>query len=593
MTKDKNKKSADKESASFFKELGQFMKPYRGGYTASVLLSLFSVAAGIISYGFTGAVAGMLFRKNPSFEKALFLIAMVVVCKLLHTVILNLSTWISHKATYKTLADIRFALTEKMINLPMGYFEEKGTGRLKAMLVDHVEGMEKTLAHMLPEMTANFLGPAACIIWMFFLDWRLALAMLIWICLGFSVTGGLMKGYEEKYAGQIKRFKGMNQAIVEFVNGIEVIKNFGRSDVAYKKFSDAVYEHAEYNLNWQKESQVYSALGMAIAPFSLFPVLMLGLVLFNRGSVTPETLFMFIILSFGIFGPLMNTMSYFDQLAAMGTNAKEIRDVLDYPELKRAGSSVSGKSGLKDNIGKDIEFSDVSFSYDGEHDAVSDISFKVPEGTMLALAGPSGSGKSTIAKLLGGFWDADKGDIKIGGRSICEYSQEQLNSLIAYVDQETFLFDESILDNIRIGCPEKTREQVIKAATDAGCDQFISALPDGYDTMAGVAGGRLSGGEKQRIAIARAMMKDAPIMILDEATASADPENEASIQKALSAAAKNKTLIVIAHHLDTIVSAQQIAYVEEGKIRAIGSHETLLKESEDYRKMWELSGGDR
>ena len=279
----------------------------------------------------------------------------------------------------------------------------------------------------------------------------------------------------------------------------------------------------------------------------------------------------------------MNAMNYFDQLAGMGTNAKEIKDVLDYPELKR-GEKQEGK-------GADVQFEKVTFSYgsDKENPTIKEISFSVPQGTMLALVGPSGSGKSTIAKLLAGYWDPDSGKIMIGGEAISEYSQEALNNQIAYVDQETFLFDNTILENIRMGRPSATDEEVKDAAKRAGCHEFIEALPEGYHTLAGSAGGRLSGGERQRIAIARAMMKNAPIMILDEATASSDPENEAAIQVALSAAAKDKTLIVVAHRLATIMHAEQIAFIKDGQIEQIGTHGELLDRCPEYNKMWKLA----
>lgn len=576
------KNNEQTQSASFFKELGGFMKPYMGKYGLSIVISILGVAAGIASYVFVGMIAATLFSGAMEWEMIIRLALAAIACKLLHAVFVNVSTWISHKAAYFTLKDIRNVLAGKLMSLPMGYFEENGSGRLKTMLVDNIEGMEKTLAHMLPEMTANLLGPIALMVWMFFIDWRLALCVVVWIIIGFSVTCGMMKNYEEKYAGQIAAAKGMNQAVVEYVGGMEVIKNFGRADECYKKYEDAVYGHAAYNVGWQTETQVYSSLGMAIAPFSLFPVLIAGLIFFENGTLEASTLFLMIILTFGIFGPLMNAMMYFDQLAQMGTNAKEIRAVLEYPELKRGNNKVMKKA--------DIEMSHVAFSYGkGTETVLEDISVKVPAGSMLALVGPSGSGKSTIAKLLAGYWDAVSGDILIGGKSISEYSQDGLNQQIAYVDQETFLFDESIMNNIRMGCPTATDEEVMEAAKRAGCDEFIRALPDGYDTRAGMAGARLSGGERQRIAIARAMMKNAPIMILDEATASSDPENEAHIQAALSAAAKDKTLIVVAHRLSTIMHAEQIAFVKDGRIDAIGTHEQLLHSCPEYKEMWTLT----
>lgn len=575
--------NSDNKQPSFFGELGSFMKPYGTQYGLSVAVSVAAVASGLAAYAFAGIIAGKLFSGNAEIRSLMIYAVLSAVCRLLNGVLINTSTWISHHAAYHTLSDIRKALIEKLVCLPMGYFEENGSGRLKAMLTDHIEGMERTLAHMLPELTANLLAPAAMMIWSFFVDWRLALCILIWIIIGFSATGGMMKNYAEKYAGQIAAMKSMNQAVTEYVGGIEVIKNFGRADECYGKFKEAVYGHAEYNINWQKETQIYSSLGMAIAPFSVFPVLIAGVIFYNNVTLAPETFFMMILLSLGIFRPLMQAMSYFDQLAQMGTNAKEIKDILNYSELKRGNEEISGA---------DIELSDVTFSYSGEEEPAADhISVKVPSGTMLALVGPSGSGKSTAAKLIAGYWDADGGNIFIGGKSISEISQQSLNKNIAYVDQDTFLFDTSIMENIRMGDPSASDDEVIKAAKAAGCDDFIRALPQGYMTTAGAAGGRLSGGERQRIAIARAMMKNAPIMILDEATASSDPENEASIQTALSAAARGRTLVVIAHRLSTVMNAEQIAYVKNGRIEAVGTHTELLEKCPDYAKQWALSEG--
>ena len=240
-----------KESASFFHELGGFMKPYTGLYAASVALSILGVIVQLMGFGFAGLVAVAMFEGQR--EHILLLTLGAIGCRLLYSILLNTSTWLSHRAAYPTLRDIRQALSKKMLQLPLGYFEEQGSGRLKTMLAERVEGMEKTLAHMLPELTANLLGPLAMLIWLFILDWRLALCGLIWVALGFSVTAGMMAGYEEKYAGQIAAAKTMNQAVVEYIGGIEVIKNFGQAEKSSQKFQDAIYGHAKYNINWFKE----------------------------------------------------------------------------------------------------------------------------------------------------------------------------------------------------------------------------------------------------------------------------------------------------------------------------------------------------
>ena len=593
----KTEEGTRRESASFFKELGGFMRPYSGVYYSSVIISVLSVFLNIGGYILAGKIVVELFESVVAWNQIVKIGIILALCKLGSGMTMNLSTWLSHQAAFNTLRDIRTAFTKKMLRLPLGYFEENGSGRLKTMLVDNVEGIEKTLAHMLPEMTGNLAGPVFLIIWMFFIDWRVALTMVVWILLGFSVTMGMMRGYSQKFRGQLQASKSMNQAIVEFVNGIEVIKNFGRTKESYRKYTEAIKGHADYNVNWMRETQVYSSLGMAIAPFSIFPVLISGLIFWSDGSLKTPMFFLMMILSFGIFAPLMTALTYIDQAAQMGTYAKEIRDVLNYPELKR-GENIEFNN-------NDIEFKNVSFSYGkskcgklddrigkSEKKAADNVSFRIKEGSMMAFVGPSGGGKSTLGKLLAGFWDPDEGSITIGGNDMREYTQEALNERIAFVDQDTFLFDKTIRDNIRLGRPDATDDEVEEAAKRAGCHEFISKLPKGYETMAGSAGGSLSGGERQRITIVRAMMKNAPIMILDEATSSSDPENEASIQEALSVAAKGKTLIVIAHRLMTVKNADKIAYIENGRIKQIGTHEELMLSCEDYRKMWELSEED-
>ena len=578
-----NDKIQRNQSASFFKELGRFMKPYKFRYAASVVISIIGVVCELAVFVFIGKLIGLVFDGKHSFKDLIPLVVAIATSKILRILLLNLSTWISHHAAYDTLHDIRSSIADKMLKLPLGYFETNGSGRLKTMLVDRIEGIEITLAHLLPEMTANLLIPASMIGMMFFIDWRLALCILIWILVGFLISCGMMIGYEKKYMGQISAAKSMNQAVVEYIGGIDVIKTFNQSDVSYQKYKNAVCHHAEYNVDWTKETQIFASFASGVAPYSIFPMLIMGLNLWNNGTIEASTLFFFIIVALGIYSPIIKATGFFDQVAKMGTTAKEIREVLDYPALKRMNKASATKEA-------DIEFSDIEFSYEENGDKVLDgVSLKVPSGTMLALVGASGSGKSTIAKLLAGYWDATSGEIRIGGNLISDYSQEELNNMIAYVDQETFLFDMDIIDNIRVGKPEASDEEVIRIAELAGCDTFICNLPDGYHTQAGEAGGKLSGGERQRIAIARAMMKDAPVVILDEATASTDPENETSIQNALSIASSGKTLVVVAHRLSTIVSAEQIAFIKNGKVYMTGSHDELLRKCPEYAEMWNLT----
>ena len=578
------KKEPKTEKTSFFKALGQYISPYRGQFALSIIVSLLAVLCGLAVYGVIGILCGKLSTGEKDLALLLPLIGMAGLCKILNAVLLNVSTCISHKAAFKTLRDIRLALSHKLMRLPLGYFEKKGSGRLKTILVDRVEEVEKTLAHFLPEMTANLCVPVGLIIWMFFIDFRLALCVLLWIIIGLAASSGMMKDYDKKFAGQIAAGKNMNQAVVEYVGGIEVIKTFNQTEASYEKYANAVKHHASYSVDWMKSTQIYSSLSYSIAPVSIFGVLIFGLIFYGNGTLEPSVLFLFMIISLGIFGPISKASSYMDQLASMGVVAGEIKDILNAPELERSEQAAPTFSSF------DIMLDHITFSYEkGTKPAVKNVSATIAQNTMFALVGPSGSGKSTIAKLLAGYWDTDHWVITIGGIPIKEMSIEQLNSLIAYVDQDTYLYEMNIMENIRIACPKATDEEVIKACKKTGCHDFISKLPNGYFTQAGVAGNRLSGGEKQRIAIARAMMKDAPIMILDEATASSDPENEVAIQEALAAVSKNKTLIVVAHKLKTIMNADKIAFVENGQILCSGTHEAMLKSCMGYKKLWDIS----
>ena len=553
----------------------------------SIILSFIAVLCGLASYGFIGVLCGLIFDNETQTNILFLIIGVAAVCKILNAVLLNLSTDISHKAAFYILKDIRFALSKKMMKLPLGFFEKNGSGRLKTVIVDRVEEIEKTLAHFLPEMTANLCVPVGLIIWMFFIDYRLALCVLVWIVIGLAVSGGMMKNYNEKYEGQVDAGKNMNQAVVEYVGGIEVIKIFNQTDGSYEKYSKAIEHYASYCLDWMKSTQIFASLSYSIAPVSIFGVLILGLIFYGNGSLDIADFFLFMIISLGIFDPIIKASLYTDQLSQMENITKEIKEILDYPELKRRNQGESLLNGYE------IELNNISFSYDNSDKlAIKNVSATIPQKSMFALVGASGSGKSTIAKLIAGYFDVSSGEIKIGGVKLTDISAEQLNKSIAYVDQDTYLFEMSIMENIKIANMSATDSEVIDVCKKLGCHDFISKLPNKYKAQAGVAGNRLSGGEKQRIAIARAMMKDAPIMILDEATASSDPENEVAIQEALTVASKDKTLIVVAHKLQTIKNAGQIAFVKDGEITHIGTHEELLLNCPGYKKSWEISNMD-
>ncbi|WP_237036027.1 ABC transporter ATP-binding protein [Mediannikoviicoccus vaginalis] len=569
-----------KKEPNFFKEMDSFIKPYKKRYILSVMLSMLSVLCELLSYAFVGILAGYIFKGFHG-NNMIYVLIFTIICKISGVLLSNISTLISHKAAYLTLKDLRYAICDKFVRLPMGYFDMNPSGTLKTILVDRVEDIEKTLAHLLPEMTANLLIPIAMIVWMLAVNIKLTGIIFLWVIFGLSIGMLMMIGYKKKYEGQVQAQKNMNQAVIEYVKGIDVIKTFNMEDSSYAKYKNAVIRHAEYAINWMKSSQIYASLSYSIAPVSIFPTIVVGLIFFNNGFLTEQSLFLFMMISLGIFKPIVKASSYVDQLAQMGTVTKEIKGILDYPELKR-----SENSNVKEKMTYDIAFENLQFSYDGTKNDVDDVNLTIKEKTMTAIIGTSGSGKSTLMKLLAGFWDFEKGKIKIGGIEVKDLSMNDLNTLISYVDQNTFLFDDTILENIRIGKKDATNDEVIEAAKRAGCHDFIVTLPDGYDT---IAGDRLSGGEKQRIAIARAILKNAPIIILDEATASTDIENEEKIQGALLEFTKGKTLIVITHKIKTVINADKIIYMENGKIICDGKHEELIKSCSTYKHLYEIA----
>ncbi len=567
---------------SFFKEMEVFIQPYKGKYVLSVLLSTISVLCELLSYAFVGLLAGNVFRGIHA-SRNIVVLMLAIICKLANVLFSNGSLLISHKAAYFTLRDLRYAICDKFIRLPMGYFDKNSSGKLKTVLVDRVEDIEKTLAHLLPEMTANLLIPVAMIIWMLLINATLTGIMFVWILFGLSVGMAMMIGYSEKYEGQVQAQKNMNQSVVEYVKGIEVIKTFNMGEHSYMKYKNAVSHHAEYAINWMKNSQLYASLSYSIAPVSIFPTIVMGLIFLNKGSMTEQSFFLFMMISLGIFKPIVKASGYVDQLAQMGTVTKEIKEILALPEIKRKKQSILKKDGRCD-----ISFDRLQFSYDGIKNDIDGVNLEIKEKMMTAIIGTSGSGKSTLMKLLAGFWDVERGDIRIGNISIKDLSMKDLNSLISYVDQNTFLFNDSIMENIRVGKRGASDDEIIEAAKRAGCHDFIMEFPRGYDT---IAGERLSGGERQRIAIARAMLKNSPIVILDEATSSTDVENEEKVQEALLEFTKDKTLIVITHKINTILHADQIVYMENGKILCNGTHEELMRACSEYRRLYEWANG--
>lgn len=500
------------------------------------------------------------------------------------TLLYNMALSMSHKATFSILKNIRKKILEKLPKLPLGTVMDMSSGKMKQIIVDQVDGMETTLAHLFPELTANIAGPLFIVICLFVLDWRMALLSIVTLPVGMAFMMSVMGSYAKNYEGAVKTTQEMNGTIVEYIGGIEVIKAFNQGKSSYAKFADRVKANAAYYYNWMKKSQFGISMGYSIVPASLVTILPAGWLWYRNGSLPVETFIMVIILSLGIAGPLIAAMNFVDTLATVGTTVASVDELLSAEEQQHGGKEARIK-------GTDIELSHVSFGYHEDKNILRDVSLSIPAGRMTALVGPSGSGKSTIAKLIAGFWDVKDGTVSMGSVDEKKIPLEQLYDQVAFVSQDNYLFDESVRENIRMGKLSASDKEVEAATKAAGCDAFIRSLEKGYETNVGGGGAHLSGGERQRIAIARAMLKDAPIVILDEATAYIDPENEAVIQKAIAKLVRGKTVIVIAHRLSTIKDADKIVVVKDGKIEAVGKHEELRKTCPLYESMWQAHIG--
>lgn len=577
----------DTDRSTTMARLGVLTADQRGRYAASIALAVVGVAAGMVPYLVVAALVVALLSGEQSLAYYLGGCAIAVAGYVIKVAFATWSTSLSHTATYQVLRSVRQRLMSKLSRLSLGDVQSMPSGKLKDLIVDRVEGLETTLAHMVPEITANAVAPVALLIYVAVLDWRMALISLITLPIGMCFVMIMFRTYPAKYEGSVEASQRMASAVVEYVGGIEVIKAFGQGARSYQRYTDAVVHDASYFYEWMKSCQWPMSAYTAICPATLATVLPIGCLFCASGSLAPADFVTIVIVSLGIIGPLLAVSNYLDSLASLGTVVDELYAVLDRAELSRPEHPAS----LSDET---IRLDEVRFSYEGEGpEALRGVDLTVPAGSVTALVGPSGSGKSTIAKLIAGFWDPDEGVVSLGGVDLRDLPLRQLADHIAYVAQDNYLFDDTVRENIRVGRPTATDDEVVAIARAAGCHDFIEGLDDGYDTVVGGAGGHLSGGERQRIAIARAMLKDAPIVVLDEATAYLDPENEAVMQRAISALVASKTLIVVAHRLSTIIDSDQIVVVSEGRIEAQGSHDDLLASSELYRSLWQAHLGTK
>ena len=559
----------------------------KGQYIVSVFFALLSVACCIAPYFIIARIVQQLLAGVRDWQLFLKECGITAAFWAGNVLFHAISTSLSHMATFNLLGNIRKGLCDKLTRLPLGTVLDMPSGSLKNIIIERIDSMETTLAHIVPEYTSNIILSAVLVVYLFVLDWRLALACMAVVPIGVIAMCFMMKDGPARFKYALEKTKALNDTAVEYINGIEVIKAFGKSKSSYERFVVAAQEGSACYVEWMRDCIWPHAIATVVTPTLLFSLLPIGGFMFLHGSISASLFITVIVLAVSAIQPFLIAFTYHDDIAKAGAIFGEVGAIVTLEELKRPAVD------LKKPADNSIVLKDVRFSYhkgiEGEEkkEILHGINMSLPQGSYTAFVGPSGSGKSTIARLIASLWDVDSGSVEIGGVNIKELSLEEYNRRVAYVSQDNYLFDMSVRENIRLGRQDATDAEVEEIARKAGCYDFIMSLEKGFDTIVGGSGTHLSGGERQRIAIARAMMKDAPIVILDEATAYTDPENEAIIQKSVAQLVKGKTLIVIAHRLSTVRDADKLYVIKDGLIDSCGTHEELLAQNGLYKKMWE------
>ena len=556
-----------------------FAAPCRGKMAASVVLAILSVAGGFVPYLGVYQIIRLFLERQANWEGILFWCGVCLAGYAVKVAGYALSTMLAHVSAYTILEGLRLQAADRLMGAPLGEVDSRPIGAMKSTIVDRIEDIEPPLAHMIPELSSNILLPLVVVVAMFAIDWRMGLALLVTIPVALIPMAFGMRTYNKNYAAYMAANAHVNSVIVEYVEGIQVVKAFSQGERSYQKFANAVRSFRDFTMDWFRCTWASMNLCLSILPTTLLGTLPMGIYLYQTGVLDPAQVTLCLMLALGIVTPLMSATAFINSMKSMQFAVKDTRELLDLPQLSQAEQDAPLNGG--------IQLRDVSFSYGGDGEEVlHHLDLTIPQGKFTALVGPSGGGKSTIARLAARFWDVTGGSITLGGRDIRELPLKQLSREISFVTQDNFLFDCSLKENIRLGRPGASDEEVFAAARAAQCEEFIGRLEHGWDTAAGDAGKQLSGGERQRIAIARAILKDAPIVILDEATAFTDPENEDKIQGSIMALSKGKTLLVIAHRLSTIQNADQIVVLEKGQIVDRGVQSELLSHCPLYQALW-------
>lgn len=578
-----------------FKKVFEYAGPHKKDLYIATFIVLLSVLMGVLPFVLAYQVISPLIMGNAVDTKYVCIrVIGVLICLILQAILYGWGLDVSHKAAYSTLLRLRTSLQKRFEAVPLGFIQDKGTGTIKKLFVDDVDSLEVLLAHSLPEGIANLMIPIAIYVAMFFIDWKLALLSLASIPISFAAMMIMYSVGMKKMGPYYMAGQKMNNTIIEYINGMEVVKVFNKDAESYERFRKDISDYRDYTLEWYKAAWPWMAIYSSLLPCTIILTLPLGAWFVLCGFSTLPDLILVLCLSLSIGIPLLKSLSFLPTMPQLNYKIAALEQVLETAPLQQTDAVFHGKN-------YDICFDHITFGYeksqpgpDGQpmvtmDEVIHDISFTAKAGQKTALVGESGSGKSTLAKLLIHYYDPQQGSISIGGQKITEMSLEALNSQVSYVAQDQYLFNTSILENIRMGRPDATDEEVLEAAKKAQCMEFLEKLPQGIHSMAGDAGKMLSGGQRQRISLARAILKNAPIIVLDEATAYADPENEEKMEAAIAELVKGKTLFVIAHKLPAIMNADQICVIEHGKLAATGTHAELLATCEEYKKLWKAS----
>lgn len=578
-----------------FKKMFEYAGPHKKDLYSATFIVLLSVLMGVLPFVLAyQVISPLVMGETVGIGYVSMRVIGVLICLILQAVLYGWGLDVSHKAAYNTLLRLRTSLQKRFEALPLGFIQDKGTGTIKKLFVDDVDSLEVLLAHSLPEGIANLMIPIAIYVAMFFIDWKLALLSLASIPISFAAMMIMYSVGMKKMGPYYMVGQKMNNTIIEYINGMEVVKVFNKDAESYERFRKDISDYRDYTLEWYKAAWPWMAIYSSLLPCTIILTLPLGAWFVLCGFSTLPDLILVLCLSLSIGIPLLKSLSFLPTMPQLNYKIAALEQVLETAPLQQTDAAFHGKN-------YDICFDHITFGYEKSQpgpdgrpmvtmdEVIHDISFTAKAGQKTALVGESGSGKSTLAKLLIHYYDPQQGSISIGGQKITEMSLEALNSQVSYVAQDQYLFNTSLLENIRMGRPDATDEDVLEAAKKAQCLEFLEKLPQGIHSMAGDAGKMLSGGQRQRISLARAILKNAPIIVLDEATAYADPENEEKMEAAIAELVKGKTLFVIAHKLPAIMNADQICVIEHGKLAATGTHAELLATCEEYKKLWKAS----